>query len=284
MERHEDFLYGTVELASFFAERKREDKLNKTSSKVYIRLSENLFRCKKYDLNFQITKTLIERIQEFPDIYIEEIAYAAKTTPASITKFCKKIGYQSFKEMRTDLDVYSNELMMDQFEGNKNKEDFLENVLNKEYQINQLIFETLDADQTRRIAKSIKEKSKIAIFGNNYSFTGVNFFRELLSQEGYLVMELNRSAERQLIESVLQECDAVFIISLTGDWVLENKELFINQSMPNYLLTQRKAEDFGNLFDEIITFDTFDFLLLSNYYSQKIIHLWTIYFVMFLKN
>lgn len=257
--------------------------MNKTSSKVYIRLSENLFRCKKYDLNFQITKTLIEHIQEFPDIYIEEIAYAAKTTPASVTKFCKKIGYQSFKEMRTDLDVYTNELMMDQFDNNKSQEDFLKAILEREYQINQYIFETLDAEQTKRIAKEIKTKKKIAIFGNNYSFSGVNFFRELLSEEGYLVMELNRSAENQLIESVLKECDAVFVISLTGEWVLENADLFKELAIPKYILTQRKREDFSNIFDETITFSTFDFILLSNYYSQKILHLWTMYLVMFLK-
>lgn len=78
----------------------------KTISQVYIRLNEHLFKCKKYDLNFLITKVLIERIDEFPNIYIEEIAYAAQTTPASITKFCKKLGYTSFKEMRCDLDNY----------------------------------------------------------------------------------------------------------------------------------------------------------------------------------
>lgn len=119
--------------------------LNKVSSKVFIRLSENLFRCKKHDLNFQITKTLIEHIDEFPDIYIEEIAYAAQTTPASITKFCKKLGYASFKEMRYDLDVYSDDLMMDQFGDSQTEEDTVAAILQREHETNKYIFDSFDA-------------------------------------------------------------------------------------------------------------------------------------------
>lgn len=83
------------------------------ASKVYIKLTEFLFRCIKADVNFNIAKVLIERIDDFPDIFIEEIAYSANTTPASVTKFCKKLGYPSFKEMRSDLIEYSESWLLD---------------------------------------------------------------------------------------------------------------------------------------------------------------------------
>lgn len=257
--------------------------LNKVGSKVFIRLSENLFRCKKHDVNFQITKTLIEHIDEFPDIYIEEIAYGAQTTPASVTKFCKKLGYASFKEMRYDLDVYSNDLMMDQFYLASSQEAYVEAILQREYEINKHIFASFDVPQLQRIAKKVKGAKKLAIFGNSYSFTGVNFFRELLSQEGYIVFESNRSAEDQLVESILAECDGAFIISLTGEWAEAHVPLIQRQGIPLFLFTQREPTEFAAGFDEIITFNMFDFLLRSNYYSQKVLHLWTMDLVLQLK-
>lgn len=62
-------------------------------------------------------------------------------------------------------------------------------------------------------------KKRVAILGNSYSFTVVNLLRELLSQMGYLVFEVNRNAEDQLIKQVLLETDVCFIINLTREWV-----------------------------------------------------------------
>lgn len=121
------------------------------------------------------------------------------------------------------------------------------------------------------------------MFGNSYSFTGVNFFRELLTQEGYIVFESNRSAEDQLVESILADCDAAFIISLTGEWAEKHVALIQQQEIPLYLFTQRAPADFEAGFEEIITFGMFDFLLRSNYYSQKVLHLWTMYLTLLLK-
>jgi len=69
---------------------------------VHIRLVEYLFKNRKLDTNFSIARVMIIKVNEFPNVTIDEIAYLAHTTPGSVTKFCKKLGYKSFKELRTD--------------------------------------------------------------------------------------------------------------------------------------------------------------------------------------
>lgn len=254
-------------------------------SKVYIRLTENLFKCKKNDVNYNITKTLIEQIDAFPDIYIEEIAHRANTTPASITKFCKKLGYSTFKEMRTDLTNYSDEVMLDYLDNESSPANFISLFLTREMEIQQSIFEILDHDQCQRVAADLKslKNRKIAIMGNSYSFSAVNFFRELLSQEGFIIFEINRDAEEAIIQEALNESGSCFIINLTGAWTMENQHVLETASAEKYLFTQAPMDEIRGDFKEVIRFDMFDFLMLSNYYSQKVLHIWIILLVMYLK-
>lgn len=253
-----------------------------TLSKVYIKLTEYLFKCQKLDVNFMITKTLIEHIDDFPDIYIEEIAYLAKTTPASITKFCKKLGYHSFKEMRTDLASYNDEVLMEHIGQGDTVADFIDLFLKKELTIEKYIFDHLDHAQCLQIANTLKSKKTIAVLGNSYSFSGANFFRELLSQEGYIVFEVNRSAEQEMLVQLLNEVDMCFFISLTGKWLEENAEWLMETSAKKCLLTQQALAKVDGI-DDIVSFSAFDFLMLSNYYSQKVIHFWIILFARFLR-
>ena len=71
-------------------------------SGLQVILSEYLFNIKKFDTNFIIAKVMLDRLSEFPDISIEKIAYLANTTPATVTKFCKKLGYDGFLGIKQD--------------------------------------------------------------------------------------------------------------------------------------------------------------------------------------
>ncbi|MBL1224425.1 MurR/RpiR family transcriptional regulator [Enterococcus sp. BWR-S5] len=257
--------------------------MNLRASRVYVRLTEFLFKCVKQDVNYTIAKHLIEHVETFPDIYIEEIAYLSNTTPASVTKFCKRIGYSSFKEMRTDIGVYTEEMFLDGINVTSGIEEAISGFIEQDQLIQKKIFSLLDQEQCLRIANRIAEMEKLAVLGNTYSFSGVNLFRELFSQQGYTIYEVNRRAARDILTSSFNEVEAVFIISLTADWVEKNLEFLQTFHKPLFLLTQSDQSQYSTLFEEIIHFDQFDFLLSSNYYSQKVIHSWIILLSILLK-
>lgn len=257
--------------------------MNLKASRVYIRLTEFLFKCVKQDVNYTIAKHLIEHIDTFPDIYIEEIAYLSNTTPASVTKFCKRIGYSSFKEMRTDIGVYTDEMFLDHINVSSGIENAITGFVEQDQLIQKKIFSLMDQKQCKRIADKIKKIDKVAVLGNTYSFSGVNLFRELLSQQGYTVYEVNRRAAFDVLTASFSEVDVVFIISLTADWVEKNQDFLRTFDKPLFLLTQSDQSQYSTLFEEIIHFDQFDFLLSSNYYSQKVIHSWIILLSIYVK-
>lgn len=246
-----------------------------SSSPVYIKLTEFFFKCIKTSVDYTIAKVLIKKINEFPDIYIEEVAFMANTTPASVTKFCKKIGYASFIEMRTDLTPYSVSSPFLTDKENQCQQIIVENMLLEEVALTRKIYELIDFDQCYRIAEKLSLAAEVAVFCNTYSFAAANTLRELLSQYGIVVFEMNRRADPLVILEMLQEVDSCFIICLTGQWLNEKLEIMeaIRESDTHiFLLTSQREYQFSKVFEEIIFLDDFNFLFYSNYYSQKVIH------------
>lgn len=256
------------------------------TSRVYIKLAEFLFRCLKPDVNYSIAKVLIERINDFPDIAIEEIAYRANTSPASVTKFCKRLGYRSFKEMRTDLIYYGSAdlALLGHSQQGMSPKAMTQQFLDNNRRIEETIFQAFDQEQCQQIAAFLTSTKKIAVFGSTHSTSVVNLFRELFSQEGIIVYELHRRSEEEIVMQVLKEVDAAFFISLSGDWVKQTTDLLsLDVKAKKYLLTNQPVPFFPELFQEVISFENIEFVFNSNYYSQKVIQSWIILLAIYLK-
>lgn len=244
-------------------------------TRVYVNLSEYIFDCQKNDVYFNIAKTLIDKISEFPEIFIEEIAFLANTTPASVTKFCKKIGYRSFKELRFDLEKYSDEAFFSRLSYGT-KLEMRQRFIQKDQVRQQLIFDLFDQDQMDRIASQMKYYRKIAVLGSAYNFSSINLFRELMSNEDVIVYEVNRDAQSDMLLQIFSEVEAIFVLSLTNDWLHQsqmNQHYFSQLSSYKILLTQTN-NDPDDDFDEVVSLNQIDFLFSSSYYSQKVLQSW----------
>ncbi|MHB7159574.1 transcriptional regulator, RpiR family protein, partial [Klebsiella pneumoniae] len=75
-------------------------------SPLYVRVSEYLFYAGKRNVFTPIEIAGIAKIEEFPYVKIEELASYCNTTPSSITKFVRELGYGSFQELKNDIAPY----------------------------------------------------------------------------------------------------------------------------------------------------------------------------------
>lgn len=266
------------------------------TSGIYIKLTEYCFKCKKPDVNYWIAKTLIEKIDEFPDIYIDEIAYVSNTTPSSVTKFCKKIGYGSFKDMKNDietLNIYGDGLKKPSrrfkasfnFSDDSSEEELIEYFLERERNASSKILELFDREQFKRISKKLDGKKELVILGSIYSTSCINFFREIFSLEGFTVFEVDRQAEPEMIKQLINEKDMTFIISLSGEWVIANQKWLredIDAEMN--LLTTNESNNINEIFNEVINLSSMEDFFQSNYDTQKIINLCFVLLIITLKS
>lgn len=143
----------------------------------------------------------------------------ANTTPASVSRFSKKIEYANFLELKNDTTVFNNNHLLDLFPLNSSFNDLSNLFLEHSIQTDKLIFNQFDELKITTIAEKCKHSKKIAIISNSYFLPAANLFRELLSQQGITILQINRNASEDIIKNIIETCDLVFIISLTGDWV-----------------------------------------------------------------
>lgn len=191
------------------------------------KLYEQMFRIQKKDADYAIAKVFIDKIDDLLEINIEEIAFLAHTSAAAVTKFCKKLGYSGFSQIKQP--TLEADIIFGHFQNIPNSSwtsggvdtfcletcrmtYFYEKCLNKED-----IFE---------IARILSSSKKTMILTGLHGFSASNLFAELTMNQDLFVYEIDRNSEDTFIESLAKECEVLFLISLSERWIKERKKLF----------------------------------------------------------
>lgn len=235
--------------------------------KVYARLAEFLSHCDKNNVDYYIVKTLIKKMEDFPDITIEQISFLANTTPASVTKLCKKLGYPSFKEMRHDIHGFSNSSMFNTLNQQTQGEalnDYIHQFHLKEHDITAQIINSLNLDLIQDISLKLKKCQKVTILSADYNSNIIALFREVLAMNKILLFDINRKNDEALIQDIVQESDCVFLTSLTAQWVKKHEALLHTFNKEVYIIASTDISGFQTIYPH-----KYSHLFESNYISQR---------------
>lgn len=248
----------------------------RASTHVYNKLSEFMFRCTKMNVDYMIAKTLLKKCSCFPDILIEDIAKKALTTPASVTKFCKKIGYMSFYDLRHDIEIYPPWHIFLAME-KRNKQEELSNVFQfffeQEKHFSQKILNDIDVSKIQQIAQIIKDDMQGIVITPSYALSAVNVFQEIAQMKNINIFKISRHIEEDLLFNLAKDVGFCFIISLTGTWI-EKHQCLLNklsrQKMSVVVFCAQNTILPNELRDiQVIELPYLDEVIQSNYFSYK---------------
>ncbi|EHB3784507.1 transcriptional regulator, RpiR family protein [Salmonella enterica subsp. houtenae serovar 17:z29:-] len=226
-------------------------------SPLYVRVSEYLFYADKRNVFTTIAKAVIDKIEEFPYVNIEELASHCNTTPSSITKFVRELGYGSFQELKNDTVPYR--LSHQGIKGMTEKEIIEE------------IYKYIPYKECRKMADVINDSRSVIILSNSFLFNIANVMRESISssnRKAYLVERSNN----ELIKTILRQVDCVFILILTGQWI--NSCQYINnisEKSQLCLISGDVPATLNNKPAHTIELDNYPQMLYANYFSHKYI-------------
>ncbi|TLG72693.1 MurR/RpiR family transcriptional regulator [Culicoidibacter larvae] len=243
---------------------------------VYNKLSEFLFRCTKMGTDYMIAKVLMEKRNEFPEILIENVAKEAMTTPASVTKFCKKIGYKSFYELRNDIEVYSGWdtfAKMRQLSEEQQQSDIFSLLMEQDQQLTKQIYSRLDQQQMQQISGAIGSDCNGVVITPSYALGPSNLFQEIAKERYVNVFKLSRHAEQDVVYNLCRDSRFIFFLSLTGKWINDNIDMLrhIREQEIYMVAVCGKEDDIqeAELFDEVVSLGTPESIFQSNYISYK---------------
>lgn len=181
-----------------------------------LKYKEDLSMAEKAVLDY-----LIENKAVLKNFNVEKIAEAAYTSPASVVRMCKKLGYRGFKDFKIDF-ILSNAKV----EIPENKE-YNDVILSKDSHYGQSVIEnnirileeTLkihDPEALHRAASFIMKARRVFIFGKGSSYLVCKDLEMKLRRINKIAIAQGESHEQLVDASFLNQNDAVVFISNSG--------------------------------------------------------------------
>lgn len=241
--------------------------MDKRCTPVYFKLVDFLADCRHHDANYDIAKTLIELIHDFPDIYIEQVASRAHTSVSTVTKFCKRLGYPSFKSLKEDILPY-----IDQ---STDIQTTIDSFIEKDHRLTQDFFKWIDfADLTKKL-KQIISHQPIVILNSSYSDPASNHLRSIFEVHHLSTYLLNRDVDDSILFDLIKQQGVVLIISLTGRWLTQQQET-LKQLQKNHIAYYIISADTSIDPKHLIALPNVSSLFHSYYHSSRYLNLLTI--------
>lgn len=127
---------------------------------------EYLFSDKLSKLEMRISKVLLENVDELEDLTITDISNLAYVSPATITKYTKKLGFNGYKELKYRL-------IQDH-----NKQEIKENYILSQKNKIDIFFEYLDIEKLKHLASKITSSEYVCMYGEGFSLDICNYFAD----------------------------------------------------------------------------------------------------------
>lgn len=200
------------------------------------------------DINYHIAKSLLENFHKIEGFSLETAAEVCNVAPSTINRFCKRIGFKNFSNLRNSVNNYGAS-----FEKNDialSGDSFIAQL--KE---NVEMIENISREQIERIVKQISKSRRVVILGfEKHQIQALELQKKLLLAGKFCECSTNIFKQMDALDTLTEE-DMIITISIQGYLLSEDFLLFekIKRTKGKKLLiTFSKPQQHPELFDEIL--------------------------------
>lgn len=188
----------------------------------------NLKRCVEEITEYSSTDSYIAQYilhnhEEIPKMTIFDIAKACNTSPATITRFCKRVNNSSFKELKEDVVVYNeflekeiNHKQIENHEIYKKSNSIIENYFDSVYKSFYETKELIDENKLNKSVQWIHEAKSIYTFGSSFSNIIAKNFSEKFARLNKTAYSFPTLKSQILAINTINKDDIAIIVSFSG--------------------------------------------------------------------
>lgn len=185
-------------------------------SNIRIQLLSILNREPADSMNFIITKFILENIKYQKKISMTEISTACNVSKASISRYCKRLGYEDYFDFQLALATYRSSINDYFYSENAEGENFLEGYFNKIHeQINDLD-EGLDQPIMDSLVGLIEKYDNVFLMGQVSSGFAAVSLQDNLTKLGKVVRTSQDFVEQKSLIETLGDDALVIVFSAGG--------------------------------------------------------------------
>ncbi|SCJ94657.1 bifunctional glucokinase/RpiR family transcriptional regulator [uncultured Clostridium sp.] len=185
-------------------------------------------------LNYTIALTMIRNIREIPNMTINKLADMCYTSPAAISRFCRKLGYSSLSEFKKALSISINTNFdnsfskLKGFKSKRSREEIL-NIMHDEIcRELTLTKNSLDLKLIDRVIDLIYRSDHICIFGTLFSQLMCQQLQTNFARVGKLINIATDIQAQEKLASSLTPNSLAILISPTGRFIAYHERVWNN--------------------------------------------------------
>lgn len=182
-------------------------------------------------LNYTIALTMINHIREIPDMTINKLADLCYTSPAAISRFCRKLGYSSLSEFKKYLSISLNNFENGYskptgLKTKRTREEILELAHSEILDELSLTKSSLDLKLIDRVIDLMYRSDHICLFGTLFSQLMCQNLQNRFANIGKLLyISTDVQSQEKLADSLTSNSLAI-LLSPTGRFILYHEKLW----------------------------------------------------------
>ena len=190
---------------------------------LFYRLILFLDTANESDINYAIALYLANHFYEISNMRISELASECYVSPATISRFCRALGYENFAHLKQECySFHSNDKKFNNLinisprlmreEPAKATANFVEDISNNLHQLNTY----LNWDDIDQVLAYIHDYDNVVFFGTQFSQSAaLHFQTDLLMLEKYTICYLDVARQEEYAKT-LDENSVAIVITVNG--------------------------------------------------------------------
>lgn len=215
--------------------------------------------------NWRIANAILSLKSSIKSVSINDLAELCFVSEATISRFCKNTGFESYQQLKNSIIESLNPLKISIFHMQKqsyelleqNPKNFMRDYAKKITQNILAVVDTIDYDQIDNLAHEIYSTPRVFLFSHSSSLATSKMIQSNLYSCNKLVYSAESEEKQRSYIDQMKEDDLVIIISTFGHYI-HDRPLTVKKIMEtkakSILITQNKGIQEINLFDEVIIF------------------------------
>lgn len=233
-------------------------------SNIRIQLLNIINRDSPDSMNFIIAKYILENLERMKVISTKELAEECKVSKSSISRFCRKIGYEDFMELQISIATY-NSNVNDQFprlEENTTK-NFIQSYFECTKENIDYLEKHLDIEVLEQLVQDIHDYQRVVLMGHvqsSFPAFSLQHYLTILHKFVYSTQDLNE--QKEMLEK-FDDRNLIIIFSAGGKFlerVLDRTSVMNRRNTPKiYIITANKTKHFPFVYKYIELWETFNY-------------------------
>lgn len=215
---------------------------------------------KEDTINYTIATTMISNLKEIPNMNINKLADICYTSPAAISRFCRKLGYSNLAEFKKNISRSLNSFKLGFLKPKglqcyTSREDILESMTNDVKSEIENVVSNMDLIQVDTLINLIHQKNRVVFFGTQFSQLISQDFQMSLATTGKISEVASDVLDQEtLADSLNKDCLAI-LISPTGRFKIYHERLWNkikNSEATVFIITENTGNDYKDRADHFL--------------------------------